>query len=90
MAAGIHKLPQDSKYLGVIIRLQLFDANDPAEIELVNKLQDQIVITAKSADPFPPFKWDVASLKTLTEQYEKEAPPVRELQRYAGAARQAG
>jgi len=71
--AGTHELPQDSKYLGLIIRLQLFDANDPAEVELVNKLQDQIVITANSADPFPPFKWDVASLKTLTEQYEKEA-----------------
>ncbi len=41
--AGIHKLPQDTKYLGVLVRLQLFDANDPAEIALVNKLQDQIV-----------------------------------------------
>jgi hypothetical protein len=71
--AGIHKLPQDSKYLGVIMRVQLFDANDPAEIAQVHKLQDQIVITASSADPFPPFKWDIASLKTLTEQYEKEA-----------------
>jgi hypothetical protein len=75
--AGIHKLPQDSKYLGVIIRVQLFDANDPTEIKLVNTLQDQIVITANSADPFPPFKWDIASLKTLTEQYEKEASQAR-------------
>lgn len=72
-AAGTHKLPQDTKYLGVLIRLQLFDANDPAEIAQVHKLQDQIVITANSADPFPPFKWDMASLKTLTEEYEKEA-----------------
>ena len=79
--AGTHKLPQDTKYLCVLIRLQIFDANDPAEIELVNKLQDQIVITANSADPFPPFKWDMASLKTLTEQYEKEA---HQLENYNG------
>ncbi len=79
--AGTHKLPQDTKYLCVLIRLQIFDANDPAEIELVNKLQDQIVITAKSADPFPPFKWDLTSLTALTEQYEKEA---QQLENYNG------
>ncbi len=77
--AGTHKLPQDTKYLGAVIRLQIFDANDPAEIAQVNKLQDQIVITANSADPLPPFKWNMASLKTLTEQYEKEA---RQLENY--------
>jgi hypothetical protein len=79
--AGTHKLPQDSKYLAVVVRLQLFDANDPAEVELVNKLQDQFVIAATSADPFPAFKWDMASLKTLTEQYEKEA---QKLENYNG------
>jgi hypothetical protein len=79
--AGTHKLPQDTKYLGALIRLQIFDANDPAEIAEVNKLQDQIVITANSADPLPPFKWNMASLKTLTEQYEKEA---RQLENYNG------
>jgi len=79
--AGTHKLPQDTKYLGALIRLQIFDANDPAEIAQVNKLQDQIVITANSADPLPPFKWNMASLKTLTEQYEKEA---RQLENYNG------
>lgn len=71
--AGTHKLPQDTKYLGALLRLQVFDANDPAEIALVNKLQDQVVITANSADPYPAFKWDMESLKTLTTQYEKEA-----------------
>jgi len=80
-SAGIHKLPQDSKYLGIIIRLQVFDANDPVEIAEINKLQDQILITANSADPFPPFKWDMESLKTLTTQYEKEAS---QLENYNG------
>ena len=79
--SGTHKLPPDTKYLGAVIRIQLFDANDLEEIAQVNKLQDQIVITANSADPLPPFKWNMASLKTLTEQYEKEA---RQLENYNG------
>jgi hypothetical protein len=79
--AGTHKLPQDTKYLGALIRLQIFDANDQAEIAQVNKLQDQFVITANSADPLPPFKWNMASLLTLTEQYEKEA---HQLENYNG------
>ncbi len=70
---GTYELPQDTKYLAVIVRVQVYNPNDPAEIALVNKLQDQVVIQANSADPFPPMKWDLASLKTLTEQYEKDS-----------------
>ena len=36
------------------------------------KLQDQFIIKANSADPMPAFKWDVASLKALEAQYEKD------------------
>ena len=79
--SGTHELPQDSRYLGIIIRLQLFNPNDPAEIALINKLQDKIVITASSAGPLPPFKWHIESLKTLTAQYEKKA---RQLENYNG------
>ena len=39
----------------------------------MNKLQDQIVINTTSADPLPPMRWDPASLKTLTAQYEEES-----------------
>jgi len=69
---GEHKLPQDTKYMGIGVRIQLFNPHDPKEIALVNKLQDQFVIHAKSADPLPPFKWDTASLNALRAQYEKE------------------
>ena len=48
---GTHQLPTDTKYLVVAVRTQLFNPNDPAEVALVNKLQDQVVIQAKSADP---------------------------------------
>jgi hypothetical protein len=70
---GTHQLPTDTKYLVVAVRTQLFNPNDPAEVALVNKLQDQVVIQAKSADPMPPMQWDSASLKALTEQYEKDS-----------------
>jgi hypothetical protein len=70
---GIHNLPKDTKYLGVFVRTQLFNPNDLAEIALVNKLQDQVLINVKSADPLPPMKWDLASLTALTEQYEKDS-----------------
>lgn len=67
---GTHTLPTDTKFVAVAVRTQLFDPNDPAEIALVNKLQDQVVINAASADPLPPSKWDAESLKELTAQVE--------------------
>jgi hypothetical protein len=70
---GTHELPKDTKYLGLGIRIQVFNPKDADEIALVNKLQDQFVIKANSADPLPGFKWDSQSLKTLTAQYEKDS-----------------
>jgi hypothetical protein len=69
--SGTHELPKDTKYLGVGIRIQVFNPKDPNEIALVNKLQDQFVIKANSADPLPEFRWDLQSLQALTKQYEK-------------------
>jgi hypothetical protein len=71
--AGTHELPKDTQYLALGIRIQVFNPKDPDEIALVNKLQDQFVIKANSADPLPEFKWDRQSLKTLTAQYEKDS-----------------
>ena len=71
--AGLHELPQDTKYLALGIRIQVFDPKDPDEIAAINTLQDQFVITANSADPLPEFTWDLPSLKALTAQYEKDS-----------------
>jgi hypothetical protein len=71
--SGTHKLPMDTKYLALGIRIQVFNPKDPDEISLINKLQDQFVIKAGSADPLPEFQWDPASLKTWTAQYEKDS-----------------
>jgi hypothetical protein len=71
-SSGTHELPQDTKYLGLVVRIQLLHPDDPADIALVNKLQDQFVIKANSADPFPEPKWDKKSLEELTAKYNQE------------------
>jgi len=71
--SGTHELPRDTKYLGIVVRIQIINPKNADEIALVNKLQDQFVINANSADPMPAYKWDLASLKALTEQYERES-----------------
>lgn len=69
---GTHELPKDNKYLGIGVRIQLLHPNDPADIALVNKLQDQFVLQANSADPFPEPDWDKKSLAALTAEYNQE------------------
>jgi hypothetical protein len=71
-STGTHELPKDTKYLGVGVRIQVFNPEDADEISIVNKLQDQFIIKANSADPLPEFKWDLQSLQALTAQYEED------------------
>jgi len=70
--SGTHELPRDTQYLGVGVRIQVFNPKDEDEIALINKLQDQFIIKANSAEPLPEFTWDIESLQALTDQYEKE------------------
>ena len=69
---GTHKLPTDTKYLFLVIRIQLIKPGDAADVEMVNKLQDQFIIKAESADPFPEPKWDQKSLEERTAEYNAE------------------
>jgi len=72
-APGTYDLPQDTKYLAVVVRTQVLNPKDDADVALANKLQDGVVIKANSADPLPPMQWEASSLKALTEQYEKDS-----------------
>ncbi|MBF7731556.1 DUF1254 domain-containing protein [Pseudomonas sp. N040] len=72
-SAGVHPLPSATRYLGVAVRIQLHEPDDPREIALVNSLQDQFVIQAGSAEPLPPLRWDMPSLDRLRAQYEQDA-----------------
>lgn len=69
---GVHKLPRDTKYLFLAVRIQLLHPDDPADIALVNALQDKFVVNAGSNAPFPKPKWDQKSLAALTERYNRE------------------
>lgn len=70
--AGTHQLPQHTKYLGVLVRIQLLKPTDPEDVKLVNSLQDKLEIKAESADPFPEPNWDAASIEKLTAAYKAE------------------
>jgi hypothetical protein len=72
-SSGTYELPRDTKYLGVGVRIQVFNPKDEDEVALINKLQDQFIIKANGADPLPEFNWDLQSLKELTAQYEKDS-----------------
>jgi hypothetical protein len=71
--SGTHELPRDTQYLGIGVRIQVFNPKDADELAMVNKLQDQYIIKANSTDPLPEFKWDLESLKALTSKYEVES-----------------
>jgi hypothetical protein len=71
-SSGTHELPRDTQYLGVGVRIQVFNPNDEDEVALINKLQDQFIIQAKSAYPFAKPEWDQQSLNALRAEYEKE------------------
>lgn len=71
--AGTHALPRDTQYLGVGVRIQVFNPQDAAEIALINHLQDQFVIEAGSSAQIPEPNWDPVSLKALTSLYEVES-----------------
>jgi hypothetical protein len=69
---GTHKVPGDTKYVTLILRIQLMEPADPKDVALVNDLQKKIIIEAASADPFPEPKWDKDSMLKLRAEYEKK------------------
>ncbi|MFN3370109.1 MAG: DUF1254 domain-containing protein [Sphingomonadaceae bacterium] len=70
---GVHKVPPATRHVAAAIRIEVFNPNDPREIALVNKLQDQFTIQASSAEPLPPFQWDKASLDKVRAELEQGA-----------------
>ena len=70
---GTHKLPGDTKYLLVVLRIQLLKPEDPADVAAVNRLQDQFLLKTGSADPFAEPQWDKRSLEMLTADYNRES-----------------
>lgn len=69
---GTYDIPGDTKYVSLIMRIQIMDPNDPADVALVNEMQNRFVIEASSHDLFPEPTWDVDSMLALRAGYEKE------------------
>lgn len=70
---GQYKIEGNTDFLYIIIRLQIFDANDKAEIDMLNDLQDQFIVNSTSKQGFPLFKWDLESLDSLRAIYNEES-----------------
>lgn len=66
---GPHALPEDTQYVLIFVRTQIFNRYNAEEFAFANNLQDQMIITTNSAQPLPAFKWDRASLMALRESY---------------------
>ena len=68
---GTHTVKGDTRFLYVIIRIQLKDASSQQDVALVNSLQDQFKVTSKTGGEFPGFQWDRKSLDALRSEYEE-------------------
>lgn len=68
---GRHQLPAGIGHVFAAVRTQLYNPNDAAEVALINKWQDGLVIEAKSARPFTPGDWDAASLNAIRSELEQ-------------------
>lgn len=71
-APGTYDLPDDTRYVTLLYRVQLLDYADPKDVAAANALQDQFVVQARSAVPFPAPQWDVDSMLALRTAYEVE------------------
>ena len=70
---GQYKIEGNTDFPYLIIRLQVCDANDDAEISMLNELQDQFMVKSASGKEFPEFKWDLESLDSLRAVYNEES-----------------
>lgn len=69
---GTHKIPSDTKYVALVLRIELMDPSNAADLKLVNDLQEKVIVKASSAGAFPAPRWDKQSMLALRAQYENE------------------
>jgi hypothetical protein len=69
---GTYDLRSDTRYVALLYRVQLLDDADPNDVATANALQDQFIVQANSAVPFPAPEWDVDSMLALRSEYEVE------------------
>lgn len=70
---GQYTIQGNTDFLYIIIRLQVLNASDAGEIEMLNNLQDQFVVHSISNQEFPELTWNLNSLDSLRAVYNEEA-----------------
>jgi len=70
--SGTHEIPDDTRYVTVVQRIQLMDPADPDDLAVVNRLQQEFTINAASSELFPAPNWDMESMLALRSEYELE------------------
>ena len=70
---GSHQVMGDTRFLYIIVRIQVKNPFDPKEISMINTLQDKFIVTSETNEEFPGFHWDRDSLNALRATYEKES-----------------
>ncbi|MEX0274830.1 MAG: DUF1214 domain-containing protein [Flavobacteriaceae bacterium] len=70
---GNYSVKGNTKFLYVIIRIQVYNAMDSEEIKMVNGLQDRFIVESISAEEFPVFKWNRSQLDSLRTVYNTES-----------------
>lgn len=71
--AGQYQIEGNTDFLYIIIRLQVYNASDNDEIQMLNDLQDQFKVKSASGQEFPNFMWDLKSLDSLRAIYNEES-----------------
>jgi hypothetical protein len=69
---GTYDIPGDTKYVALIMRIQVMAPGDPEDIARINEMQNAFVIEGASHDLFPEPDWDVDSMLDLRAKYEAE------------------
>jgi hypothetical protein len=70
---GEYQIKGDTRFLYVIIRIQVLDPSDKDEIAMINAIQDKLSIKSETNGEFPGFHWDTESLDKLRDEYKTEA-----------------
>ncbi|WP_297097728.1 DUF1254 domain-containing protein [uncultured Draconibacterium sp.] len=70
---GVYNVKGNTRFLYVIVRVQVYNSQDAGEVEMVNGLQDQFIIKSVTNEEFPEFTWDKQSLDSLRNVYNAES-----------------
>ena len=70
---GVYRVEGNTRFLYVIVRVQVLNSEDADEIQMVNGLQDKFIVKSVANEEFPELTWDVKSLDSLRAVYNQES-----------------